>query len=105
MEPPTRVRVSGSFAETHLMRKVAPEYPPKALQQKVEGDVVLKVVIDRLGVVREATYVAGNPILKEAAIDAAKKYRFHSYMLNGQPVEMETQLAVPFRLPETSQPK
>ena len=95
---PSRVRVSRPVAEKLLVRKVAPEYPSEALKQRIEGDVVLRVVIDKLGIVREATYVAGNSLLKEAAIEAMKKYRFQAYMLNGEPVEMETQLNIPFRL-------
>ncbi len=87
-----------------MIRKVAPQYPRKALEQRIEGDVAVSVLVDIQGIVRQATYISGNPLLKDAAIDAAKNYRFHSYVVNGEPVELETQILIKFRLAPSTGP-
>lgn len=95
---PERVRVSEAFAQKLLITRVEPEYPVQALERRVQGTVVFRVLIDEYGVVRETTYVSGDPLLRSAAMDAVSKWRFQPYELNCTSVQLETQMGVTFSL-------
>jgi len=98
--PPTRIRVSQRVSEGLLTKKPEPEYPEDARQKHIEGDVVLRVVISMQGDVEDSTLVSGDPSLVPAALAAVKQWKYKPYLLNGQPVKMETEVTVAFRLPE-----
>ncbi len=95
---PQRVRVSQGVTEGNLMRKVTPEYPPLARQAHVQGAVVLSAVIGKDGSIQNLQVVSGHPMLSSAAINAVKQWRYKPYILNGQPVEVETTITVNFTL-------
>lgn len=97
-EPPLRVRVSQGVARRLLVKKVQPQYPGEARRGHIQGDAVLKALIDTTGSVRELDVVSGEPSLVQAAIEAVKQWKYKPYLLNGQPVEVETQIVVNFEL-------
>jgi protein TonB len=95
---PQRVRVSQGVSTGLLVTKVQPQYPEDAQQVRIQGSVVLKAVIDKNGDVEELTLVSGHPLLAPAALEAVKQWKYKPYLLNGQPVKVETQIMVNFQL-------
>jgi protein TonB len=65
---------------------------------RIQGDVVLKAIIDREGNIQDLQLMSGHPMLAPAAIEAVKQWRYRPYLLNGQPVEVETTITVIFTL-------
>jgi protein TonB len=80
------------------IKTVQPIYPPKAIKQKIEGRVLLELTVEKTGVVSEVSVIKGNPALAQAAIAAAKQWRYQPYLLNDQPVELSIRFAVDFSL-------
>jgi len=83
-----------------LIHDVKPQYPPQARQARIEGTVVLLAVIGKDGSVRDVQVKSGSPLLAQAAIEAVKQWRYKPYLLNGQPVEVDTQITINFTLAE-----
>jgi TonB family protein len=86
--------------ESTLLHRVEPEYPEDALQQKIQGPVVLDVHIGGDGTVQDVQVSSGPPELAQAAIDAVKQWRFKPRRVNGRAVPMETTVTLNFRLPQ-----
>jgi len=97
---PQRVRVSEGVEQGLMLKKVDPIYPPLARQARIRGSVILQVVINKSGDVENIQLYSGHPILAPAAIDAVKQWKYKPYLLNGEPVEVETRVTVNFTLPE-----
>ena len=97
-ELPKRVRVSEKVMQNLLIKKVQPNYPEEARRKHVQGTVVMKAVIGHEGEVQELTLVSGDPLLAPAALKAAKQWKYKPYLLQGQPVEVETQIMTVFSL-------
>ncbi len=95
---PQRVRVSQGVTEGNLVHKVTPEYPPMARQAHIQGTVVLSALIGKDGGIQNLQVVSGHPMLTSAAINAVKQWRYKPYILNGQPVEVETTVTVNFTM-------
>jgi periplasmic protein TonB len=95
---PLRVRVSEGVSRGLLIKKVEPQYPDDARQARIQGTVVLKAMISKTGDLKELNLVSGHPMLAPAAIDAVRQWKFKPYLLNGDAVEVETQIQVNFRL-------
>jgi len=95
---PKRVRVPARLAEANLVYDVAPKYPPEAGRGRIEGTVVLMAVIGKDGTVRDVRVESGLPLLAEAAIEAVKQWRYRPYLLNGDPVEVDSQITINFNL-------
>src|SRR5437868_9030006 len=95
---PQRVRVSQGVSQGLLVRKVQPNYPPLARQARIQGQVVLQAVISKDGSIEGLRLVSGHPMLAPAAIEAVKQWKYKPYILNGEPVEVETQITVNFTL-------
>ncbi|HJS99487.1 MAG TPA: TonB family protein [Terriglobales bacterium] len=96
--PPQRIEVSQGVTQGLLIRQVKPQYPPMARETRVEGDVVLSAVIDKAGAVSDVRAISGPALLIPPALQAVRQWRYKPYLLNGQPVEVETQIKVQFRL-------
>ena len=96
--PVQRVRVSQGVVKGLLMNRVEPTYPTVAREARIHGEVVLTAVIDKDGNVENLQLVSGHPMLAPAAINAVKRWRYKPYLLNGQPVEVETTITVNFEL-------
>jgi periplasmic protein TonB len=95
---PQRVRVSQGVSQGLLVRRVQPNYPPLARQARISGTVVLRAVISKDGSIENLTLVSGHPMLAPAAIDAVKQWKYKPYLLNGEPVEVDTEVQVNFTL-------
>src|SRR5208283_1654289 len=95
---PQRVRVSQGVSQGLLVRKVNPTYPPLARQARIAGTVILRAVISKDGSIENLTLVSGHPMLAPAAIDAVKQWKYRPYLLNGEPVEVDTEVQVNFTL-------
>jgi protein TonB len=81
-----------------LVHRVQPEYPYPAKMARVQGQVVLAAVISKEGTIENLRVVGGHPMLVRAAIEAVSLWRYRPYILNGEPVEVETQIMVNFTL-------
>jgi len=95
---PQRVRVSSGVQSGLLVRKVPPAYPPLARQARIQGTVVLQAQISKNGDIENLQLVSGHPMLAPAAIEAVKQWKYKPYLLNGEPVEVETTVQVNFTL-------
>jgi len=95
---PTRVRISGGVTKGMLIHREEPTYPTLARAARVQGDVVLSAIIDTNGQITNLQLVSGHPMLVPAALAAVKQWRYKPYLLNGQPVEVETTITVIFTL-------
>jgi periplasmic protein TonB len=95
---PTRVRVSSGVQSGLLVKRVQPNYPPLARQARIQGKVILQAQISKDGNIENLTLVSGHPMLAPAAIEAVKQWKYRPYLLNGEPVEVETQVEVNFTL-------
>jgi protein TonB len=80
-----------------LIDKVVPVYPSIARITGAQGEVKLHAIISREGRIESLTVVSGSPLLAPAAIDAVRQWRYRPYVLNGQPVEVDTWITVNFR--------
>jgi protein TonB len=95
---PQRVRVSQGVSTGLLIRKVTPNYPPLARQARIQGQVILQAEISKDGTIQNLQLISGHPMLAPAAIEAVKQWRYKPYLLNGEPVAVETQVVVNFSL-------
>jgi len=95
---PQRVRVSSGVSTGMLVRKVPPAYPPLARQARIQGTVILQATISKEGAIENLQLISGHPMLAPAAIEAVKQWKYKPYLLNGEPVEVETQVQVNFTL-------
>jgi protein TonB len=90
--------VSRGVMEGMLLYKVLPTYSPMALAMRASGRVELQATISRGGTIENLRVTSGPPVLQQAAIDAVKQWRYRPYLLNGEPVEVETTIYVDFKL-------
>jgi len=81
-----------------LVHKVLPTYPPLARSARIQGQVVLQAMISKQGAIENLRVLSGHPMLVPAAIDAVRLWRYRPYVLNNEPVEVETQVTVNFSL-------
>ena len=93
-----RVSLSAEIAQSLLVTKIVPTYPPLAREARVQGEVVLDVAISKEGTIEGLRTLTGHPMLIPAAIDAVKRWRYKPYLLNGEPVPVQTQVTVNFSL-------
>jgi len=96
--PTQPVHISEKVAQSLRIKSVPPEYPPPARLGRIQGQVVLKALIDKNGNVEDMTLVSGHPLLAAAAVNAVKQWKYKPYVLNGEPVNVETQVIVNFTL-------
>jgi protein TonB len=97
-EPAGPMHVSAKFVEGLLLLKNAPPYPVLAKATRTEGTVVLEATISKAGVIENLRVVSGPLMLRQAAMDAVKTWRYKPYLLDGQPIEVETTVNVIFSL-------
>jgi len=95
---PKRIRVSQGVTEGRLILRIEPRYPVIALTARVQGTVVLNAVISKAGEIQNLVLISGHPMLVQAAIAAVKQWRYRPYLLNGEPVEVETTVNVNFQI-------
>jgi protein TonB len=97
-EAPKKVNISGGVATGMLLQKTVPIYPPIAKAARVQGTVVLQATISKAGTIENLRVISGNAMLQSAAMDAVRSWRYRPYLLNGEPVEVETTVNVVFTL-------
>jgi TonB family protein len=97
---PRRIRVSGPVSAARLIYSVPPFYPPEAQAAGIEGPVKLLATVSKLGTVQDLEVVEGPPELVPFAVEAVTKWRYRPTLLNGDPVEVLTQVELEFRKPE-----
>jgi TonB family protein len=95
----SRLSVSQGVSQGLLIKKVAPVYPANALHMHIEGAVNLLATISAEGNITDVKVLNGDPQLTRAASDAVKQWKYKPYLLNGEPVEIQTQVTINFRLP------
>jgi periplasmic protein TonB len=98
--PPTIVRAirTSSMLEGNLIRRIEPVYPPLARSARIQGSVVLVAVISKAGTIDNLHALSGHPMLVPAALAAVSQWRYRPYILNSEPIEVETQITVNFYL-------
>ena len=93
-----RVMVGGNVQAARLVNKVQPLYPPLARQTRISGTVKLHAIIGKDGSVQQLVMVSGHPLLVQSALDAVRQWRYQPTLLNGEPVEVDTEIDVIFSL-------
>jgi protein TonB len=93
------LRVSQGVMEGLVLKRVQPRYPTQAMQLRIQGAVQLQATISRKGDIENLKVVSGDAVLAHAAQEAVKQWKYKPYYLNGEPVSIETQILVNFKLP------
>ncbi len=94
--PVKRMRIASRVAEANLIHDVPPQYPPEAGRARIEGTVVLLAMIGTDGSVKDVRIESGLPILAQAAIEAVKQWRYKPYLVDGEPVEVDSRITINF---------
>jgi protein TonB len=92
------MHISSSVEAGLLLQKTLPVYPAIAKAMGTQGTVVLEATISRTGTIENLHVVEGPSVLRDAALDAVKTWRYRPYLLDGQPVEVETTINVIFTM-------
>ena len=95
---PQKVRVSSGVVAGNKISGPNPTYPAIAKTARIQGTVVLQAEISKGGTIENLRAVSGPPMLYQSAIDAVRQWRYKPYILNGEPVEVETTIQVNFTL-------
>ena len=95
---PQRIRVGGNVQRANQIFAPPPVYPPLAKQARIQGVVRLNAIINKEGLIEQLSAVSGHPLLIPSALEAVKKWRYKPTLLNGEPVEVVTQIDVNFTL-------
>jgi protein TonB len=98
VETPKKIAISSGVAQGNLIQQVRPVYPPIAKAARVSGTVVLQATISKTGTITNLRVVSGNAMLQQAALDAVRNWRYKPYLLNNEPVEVDTTVNVVFNL-------
>ena len=96
--PSKRIRVGGNVAKTRLVRHVRPQYPPLAREARVQGVVKFSAVLSEDGSIQKLKVMSGHPLLVPSAMAAVKRWRYKPTLLNGEAVEVLTDIDVNFFL-------
>jgi TonB family protein len=96
---PQVVNISQGVSQGLILKKVQPSYPAQALSIQVQGPVQLQATISKNGDITNLKVVSGQPMLVRAAMEAVRQWKYKPYFLNGQPVDVQTEITVNFRLP------
>ena len=103
MAPPASAPVARPPRISHIMEgnlifRVQPTYPALARQARIQGSVVLRAIISRDGRIENLQLIDGHPMLVQSAMEAVRQWRYRPYILNDEPVEVETVVTVNFIL-------
>ena len=93
------VKVSQGVSQGLLIKKVDPVYPKQAMDGRIQGAVQLDAHIAKDGSINSIKVLSGDPVLAAAATDAVKQWKYKPYFLDGQPIAIQTQITVNFKLP------
>jgi TonB family protein len=93
------MNVSQGVSQGLIIKKISPAYPANAMRMKVEGQVELLATVSKKGDISAVKVLRGDPNLTRAAVDAVKQWKYKPYLLDGVPVEIQTQVTVNFKIP------
>jgi TonB family protein len=93
------LKISQGVTQGLLIKRVPPIYPISAKQMHIQGTVQLEASIGKNGSVTNVKALSGDAVLAHSAIDAVKQWKYKPYTLNNEPVEIQTQITVNFKLP------
>ncbi len=96
--PPKKINISAGVMAGQLLQQIHPQYPPIAKAARIQGTVVLQATISKQGTIENLRVMSGPAMLQQAAIDAVKQWRYRPYLLNNEPVEVDTTVNVIFTL-------
>jgi protein TonB len=96
--PTKALKISSGVMAGMIVLKTQPVYPPIAKAARVSGTVVLQATISKTGAIENLHVISGPQMLVQAAQDAVRQWRYKPYLLNGEPVEVETTVNVIFTL-------
>jgi TonB family protein len=96
---PGALQVSEGVTQGLLIKKIAPTYPATALKLRKQGAVELLATVSKTGTITKLQVVRGESILAGAAVDAVRQWKYRPFLLNAEPVEIETQITIIFKLP------
>jgi protein TonB len=99
-QAPKTLSISSGVMAGSLLDKTLPQYPAIARAARIQGVVVLQATISTTGLIKNLRVLSGPPMLQQAAMDAVRSWRYKPYLLNGNPVEVETTINVVFNLGE-----
>jgi protein TonB len=99
-QAPKRIRVGGQVEGARLIFGPKPEYPPLAKMARIQGEVRLDAVISKDGTIQDLKVIQGHPLLVSAAMAAVQRWRYQPTLLNGEAVEVATEIDVNFTLAE-----
>ena len=94
----SRLRFPAAVMSGNLLTKAVPVYPPAAKEAKIQGTVVLSVIIGEDGNVKNIQVVSGPNELQQSSIDAVRQWTYKPYLLNGDPVEVKTTVNIIYSL-------
>jgi len=95
---PIKPLVISHLSEANLIHRVQPAYPPLARTARIQGTVELRAIISKSGTIEDLAVVGGHPMLVTSAIEAVRQWRYRPYLLNNEPIEVETVITVNFVL-------
>jgi periplasmic protein TonB len=93
-----KIAVSAGVIAGNKLGGTAPQYPPIAKAAKIQGTVVLQVEISTAGTIENLNVISGPPMLQQSALEAVKTYRYKPYLLHGEPVIVDSQVSVVYKL-------
>ncbi len=102
-QKPYRVRVEEDVQKAKLVHMVYPVYPP-ASNKRLDGTVVLHVVVGKSGDVKSARYVSGPTRLGNSAVNAVLQWRYRPTLVNGMVIEVDTMVSEVFPSPVKQEP-
>jgi protein TonB len=91
------LRISQGVSQGLLIKRVQPKYPPAALAVRAQGAVQIEATINKEGNVTNLKVLSGDAVLARAALEAVRQWRYKPYYLDGDPVEIQTQITVNFK--------
>ncbi|HLZ43921.1 MAG TPA: TonB family protein [Candidatus Sulfotelmatobacter sp.] len=94
-------RTPQQSSANRIIHQVAPEYPPKAKAQGIQGPVVLDVQVGGDGRVSGVQVISGDPVLADAAVSAVKQWIYTPFSVDGKPVERQSRITLRFTLPRS----
>jgi TonB family protein len=95
---PTRLKVAGEKMAGNLLSKTMPVYPAEAKEHRIQGTVALHAIISKDGEVEQLMVLSGPQELQQSSLDAVRQWTYKPFLLNGNPIEVETTINVTYSL-------
>jgi len=93
---PRPLRIAEKVQAAKLVQRVEPQYPKEAKKKKIEGNVRIRILVDNDGSIIKTDVLSGHHVLAKAAAEAVRHWRYQPTLLNGQPVQVESEVELHF---------